>query len=290
MSLSHEPGATEIYELWPEGPSSNPAAGRTEVVFDSPAPGPAERWIRNVQVPTLTRFPAKHPKGITILVVPGGGFQFVSIDNEGYRVARLLAGQGVDAYVLTYRCNPIPEADAEIPAFFKRAFGNAPQAKPGETAPPPFDPDREPGRLCAEEDGRQAMRYLKAHAADLGIDPAKLGVIGFSAGGGIAAHLAFSAPEDCVPAFAGLIYAAYRPTDLPKAGGPAAFLAIASDDPLVPAFSTVRLAETCHRAGLTTSLHVYADGAHGFGAKTQGKQSDRWFDDFMAFVDHLHDA
>ncbi len=114
------PGASAVIDLWPEGAPDGFANDRTERIFANPNPAVPERWIRNVTRPRLTQFPATGlRRGITMLVVPGGAFHFVSIDNEGYDVATALSARGIDAFVLTYRVWPMPEADADLPAFME---------------------------------------------------------------------------------------------------------------------------------------------------------------------------
>jgi acetyl esterase/lipase len=271
------------YKIWPDGPPENLCAGLTETSFESPDPTTDERWIRNIQTPTLTHFKAVGPAKGAVLVAPGGAFHFVSIDNEGYRMARRLTARGYDAFVLKYRCYPLPETDAEVPAALDTLFGSLPKFGPGDISPPTRHPNAETGRTLAQADGRQALRFLRENAERLGIAANPLGIMGFSAGGGIAAHLAYAAPQDCRPDFAALIYAGYTPQDAPKENDPPTFLAIAADDELIPAFSSARLAEACHRASVPVELHIYQNGGHGFGSRTQGTQSDRWFDDFDAW-------
>lgn len=292
MTTSLPPGAAAVIDLWPADALPPPDPARTEKIFPNPNPDVPERWIRNVQHPTLTHFPATAPRrrGLSLLVVPGGAFHFVSIDNEGYDLARALAAAGIDAFVLKYRVAPMPEADDDIPAFMARLGERLGQAAPGETLPPGVrraesGPLAE-GRALGCADGRQAMRLLRARAGDLGIAPARLGVIGFSAGGGIAADLMLAAPPDCRPAFAAPIYPAWAEAPVP-ADLPPVFLATAADDTLVAPFSTAKLGEICHRAGGRVALNIYGEGGHGFGIRKQGRLSDRWFDDFIAWLDHL---
>jgi acetyl esterase/lipase len=281
------PGALASFDLWPDGPPAGLDNPGTERIFPNPDRAVPERWIRNITRPTLTHFPATGPRrGLSMLIVPGGAFHFVSIDNEGYDLARALAAQGIDGFVLKYRVSPMPEDDDDIPAFLTRMNAMFDHPAQGETAPPSGAVEVEAGRALAEADGRQAMRLLRARADDLGIGAAQLGVIGFSAGGGVAADLALAAPADCRPDFAAPIYPAWRAVPIPP-DLPPMFLATAADDTAVAPFSTARLAEICHRAGGRVALHVYGDGGHGFGIRKQGKLSDRWFIDFIDWLDRL---
>ncbi len=282
MSHPLPDNAVSKLEIWPEGPPSDPAEGRTEKTFLNPT-DPSERWVRNIHIPTLTHIPAENPTGKAMLIIPGGGYLFVSIDNEGYRIANRMSREGFDCFILTYRCNILPEDDAEIPAFMEQFFGGLRGVDYGGTEPPNRNPHIEGGRVFAEEDARQAMRYLKANAEALNIDANRIGVVGFSAGGGLAAHLATDAPSECRPKASAPIYPAYRKVPLPADTCPM-FLATAADDDLVPPCSTTRLAEACHAAKVPVTLHLYGNGRHGFGGKVQGTLSDRWMDDFVAWL------
>jgi acetyl esterase/lipase len=276
-------GATAAHDLWPGGPPADFINDRSEAIFAHPG-GVPERWIRNVTRPTLTQFPATGPRrGITALVVPGGAFHFVSIDNEGYDVARALNAAGIDAFVLKYRGFPMPEADADIPAFMQVLDGRLDHPVPGQTAPPGGSAEVDVGRALASQDGQQAMRRIRAQAVQWGVDATRLGVIGFSAGGGVAVDLALAAPPDCRPAWAAPIYPAWAPAAVPP-DAPSLFLATAADDPLVAPFSTARLGELAHRAGVPVALHMYGNGGHGFGIRRQGHLSDRWFQDFLDWL------
>lgn len=274
------PGATDIIALWPHGAPEGIADDRTERIFPNPDPAVPERWIRNVTRARLTRFPATGPRrGITMLVVPGGAFHFVSVDNEGYDVATALAAKGIDAFVLTYRVWPMPEEDADIPAFMAELGRRLDHPAPGETAPPGGSDEVAGGRALAEADGRQAMRILRAMP---GIG--QLGVMGFSAGGGVAVDLAIAAPAECRPDFAVPVYPAWRPVPVPP-DCPPLFCVAAADDAVVAPFSTARLAQEAQAAGAKVALHVYGTGGHGFGIRRQGNLSDRWFRDAMDWID-----
>lgn len=284
-------GAVEEVDLWPEGAPDGFANARREAIFPNPDPQVPERWIRNVTRARITRFPAQgprtgHGRGLSMLVVPGGAFHFVSIDNEGYDVARALAARGIDAFVLTYRVWPMPEEDADIPAFMPEFQRRLERARPGQVSPPVGNPDIDGGRALAEADGRQAMRVIRARAGAFGIDPARLGVMGFSAGGGVAVDLALAAPPDCRPAFAVPVYPAWRPAPAPVIPGdcPPLCLIAAADDEVVAPFSTAALAQMAHAAGVRVDCRIYGTGGHGFGIRRQGNLSDRWFDDVLDWL------
>ena len=288
MMINLPEGATDVIDLWPHGAPDGFVNNRREVIFDNPNPHVPERWIRNVTRARLTRFPAQaNGHGLSMLVVPGGAFHFVSIDNEGYDVARALALRGIEAFVLTYRVSPMPEEDADIPTFMQELDHMLVRARPGQATPPNGSGEISAGRALAEADGRQAMRVIRAQAARFGIDPARLGVMGFSAGGGVAVDLALTAPAECRPAFAVPVYPAWRdaPTPVIPANCPPLCLIAAADDDVVAPFSTAALAQLAHTAGAQIACHIYGDGGHGFGIRRQQKLSDRWFQDVMDWLD-----
>lgn len=280
-------GATDVVDLWPEGAPDGFVNDRREAICANPDPQVPERWMRNITRARITRFTAQtQGLGLSMLVVPGGAFHFVSIDNEGYEVARALAARGIEAFVLTYRVSPMPEDDGDIPGFLREMDRGMDRAVPGQVTPPVGSPEIAAGRALAEADGRQAMRVIRAHAVTWGIDPARLGVMGFSAGGGVAVDLALAAPSDCRPAFAVPVYPAWRsvPAPVVPADCPPLCLIAAADDTVVPPFSTAALAQMAHAAGVRVACHIYGDGGHGFGIRKQRTLSDRWFEDVMDWL------
>lgn len=288
MAQSLPEGAAEVIDLWPEGAPDGFVNDRDEAIFANPDPRVPERWIRNVTRARITRFPAQGAgRGLSMLVVPGGAFHFVSIDNEGYDVARALASRGIEAFVLTYRVWPMPAADKDIPEFMLELGRRLERAVPGQVTPPGGSAEVAGGRDLAEADGRQAMRVIRARAAGWGIDPARVGVMGFSAGGGVAVDLALAAPGECRPAVAVPVYPAWRGAPAPVVPGdcpPMCFIA-AADDAVVAPFSTAALAQVVHAAGGRVACHVYGTGGHGFGIRRQGNLSDRWFGDVVDWLD-----
>ncbi len=183
----------------------------------------------------------------TVLVCPGGGYTILAADLEGTEVARWLNSLGFAAAVLHYRV-----------------------------------PDNRAGAL---QDGQRALSLLRAQSSEFGIDPKRVGVLGFSAGGHLAAKLAVCGAQrnytpvdvvdeqSCRPDFAMPIYPAYlinRDTGLPEpdvqpiAGMPPLFLAQTSDD---SHFCTPAYADALRKANVPCESHVYERGGHGYGLR-----------------------
>ena len=242
--------------------------------------------VRNVVIPTVTVFkPAEGTaKGTAVIIGPGGAFHFLMMDKEGYEVARWLTQFGVTAFVLKYRVQHTPENDADLPVFFKKLGSELPAVSQIEAYPPSSHPVAEAARLWGEEDGRQAIRFVRSHARQFGVDINKIGIMGFSAGGGISVNAAFKFDSLSRPDFVGAIYAGYRiVSPIPK-NLPPLFIAITDDDKYVAPISSARLFEDWHRTGAPVELHIFTNGEHGFGMKKQNKQSDHWLSLFKDWL------
>jgi len=227
--------------------------------------------VSNVTKPTLTVYkPAPGTgDGTGVVVCPGGGFMALSINSEGIDVAKWLAAKGITAFVLKYRLAHTGEdATQEFMALFadKQKFGEI-MAK---TVPQSI------------ADGLAAVAYVRQHAAEWGISPDRVGIIGFSAGGTIAAAVGLHYSADGKPAFVAPIYAAagmLKNAPVP-ADAPPLFLAAASDDQLGLAPDSIGLYDQWTGAHKSAELHMYAKGGHGFGMRKQGLPSDEWIDRF----------
>ena len=269
------PGASGRFNIWP-GDGRPPDSGqwqRREQVSRSARGVPI---VRNVSVPTLTVFrPAAGATGASVLIAPGGAFHFLAFEHEGFEVARWFARRGVTAFVLKYRVQGTPPDEADMPAFLDDLGHNLPKVDRSTVDPPQAYAPAEEGRRWAEADMARALDYLQDNAADLGILPDRIGMIGFSAGGaGVNVVAAREAAR--FPAYLAAIYPAWRqPLDLP-AGVPPLFLATCDADFAVAPMSTARLYEAWHRAGGSAELHIFAGGIHGFGMTKQGDGSDGW--------------
>ncbi|HEY2177807.1 MAG TPA: alpha/beta hydrolase [Caulobacteraceae bacterium] len=232
---------------------------------------PRHRMLRNVTAPTISVFLPAMPSRTGVVIAPGGGFVALSIDEEGADVARWLAGHGITAFVVKYRLRATPADQKAFVAEFEKLLGGA---KVDPNAPLP-------GEAEATADGRAAMAWVRARAPSFGLDPARIGFLGFSAGGLMANTLAVDGVTH--PAFVGSIYSPLRANVTVPADAPPMFTAQAADDPLFGAVatSTYQAWRAAHRP---VELHVYAKGGHGFGLRHQGTTSDKWIDEFYAWL------
>lgn len=271
------PGASDVFSIWPGIPPGSESwdwQERTAPVTSGP---PDRTYTRNVVIPTLTLFrpPQGLANGSAMVIAPGGAFHFLMMDHEGYDLARWAVKRGITAAVLKYRLARTPDDDAEMDAFRADLGPRLGRAQQTDTEPP-LRAFLKPVRLLAEEDGRQAIRWLRGHASEVGLDPGRIGIAGFSAGGGVAMGPAFEHDADSRPDFVAAIYPAYRAgLPVPARAAPL-FLVIADDDLSIAPISSARLYEAWHKAARPVELHVFGSGAHGFGMEGKGTLSDAW--------------
>ena len=232
--------------------------------------------VSNVTKPTLTVFkPSPELKnGTAVVICPGGGFMALSIASEGTEVAQYLVKRGVTAFVLKYRL-----AHTGEDATQEFAAAVATPQKFEETV----------GKVIplSVADGVAAVAYVRQHAAEYGVSPDRVGIIGFSAGGAVTAGVGYKYAPEGRPAFVAPIYAvASMFKDLPvPADAPPIFLVVATDDQfhLVP--DSIALYEKWAAAGKSAELHIYAKGGHGFGMRPHGLPTDHWIDRFAEWME-----
>lgn len=238
----------ESLPIWPHDPA--PSREETRI-----GPGDAVRRISNVTRPTLDPVlpPPAQANGAALIVLPGGGFRHLAIDKEGYDVARWLNTLGVAGFVVRYRVSDAAAA-------------------------------REEAKRNGVADTREAIRIVRAHAAQWKLDPKRIGVIGFSAGGYHAAAASLKFTPENRPDFAACIYPA-APEDLKySADAPPMFLAHADDDRLAPKDNSVRIYQALKEAKVPAELHIFSRGGHGFGMVKSGTPTDRWTDRFQEWM------
>lgn len=259
------------------------SGGNLERTDELPGSG-GQRIVRNVTQPSLIPFlpdPAK-ATGTAVIVAPGGGFMMLSLDSEGTLVAKKLAEQGVAAFVLKYRLEQTPPAPALFMVeLMKRMRGlsdpKGPDGKPLESRLPPF-----PTEPLAAADAAAAVKLVRSRALDWGVDPKRVGFVGFSAGAITAANISTGEAAGR-PDFVGIVYGALG-TPVP-ADAPPAFIVTAADDPLLPARASIPIFNAWKAAGRPAELHIYERGGHGFGMTPKGASSDHWFEEFVWWME-----
>jgi acetyl esterase/lipase len=236
-----------------------------------------ELWVRNITRPTLTPFLPKKGtgNGTAVLVIPGGGFQFVSITNEGWPVAQWLADRGIAAFVLKYRVEQTPDSDADFAKKMAERF----QAPRNDAAP---TPEMNAAVAIARADAQTALRMIRSNAVKWGVDIKRVGMLGFSAGAMTTMATTLADAPDARPDFIAPIYGMMLPVAPPPHPQPM-FAALASDDPLFNK-QGFGLIESWQKAGGSVEFHYFSGGSHGFGSQKKGTTSDLWFDEFMAWM------
>ncbi|MGI4019914.1 MAG: alpha/beta hydrolase [Janthinobacterium lividum] len=211
-------------------------------------------WVKHINNPSLTVYlPAKEKAtGAAVIICPGGGHSLLVIDAEGTEPAKFLNSLGITAFVLKYR--------------LAREEGS------------PYQLDK-----VIKEDGYRAMRLVRSRAAEFGIDPKRIGMMGFSAGGEVVDAIAYasgtgnSQAKDLIertsgkPDFDILIYPG--PLNVPEvipADAPPAFLLAANNDPCC-AVPVVQLLERYRAAKVPIEAHILAQGSHGFNMGNRSK-------------------
>jgi endo-1,4-beta-xylanase len=221
--------------------------------------------VSSIHHPSVTVFapPVSKATGVAMLVCPGGGHRYLAIQHEGYDVARWLNSLGVTAFVLKYRLardtNSPYKVDVEAPA-----------------------------------DARRALRVIRSRAAEWRVDPARVGIIGFSAGGEVVMYASAKYDtgnrlaadpidqENARPDFQVLVYPGPLGLELPvPSDAPPAFLVAAYDDN-GPAITVAKQYLKLKDAGISAEVHVYNRGGHGFGLRDRPMPITSW-------RDRLHD-
>jgi acetyl esterase/lipase len=245
------------------------------------------RMVRNVVTPTLTIYrpaPGKS-NGASVIIAPGGAFRFLMVDYEGVDMARWLTQHGVTAFVLKYRLMHTPEDRAEMSTYLQNLDKALARRDTRSENPPVYNDETKAAIAIAEEDGRQAIRYVRAHAAEWSLDPHRIGIAGFSAGGSVVMGPVMQHDAASRPDFAAPIYPAYRTATPVPDDAPPLFMVIADDDKLISPNSIAHLYMAWHSAGKPAELHIFRRGNHGFGMKKQNRPSDKWIDLFYAWMD-----
>lgn len=226
--------------------------------------------VYNVTQPSLTVVkpdPAK-ANGTAVVVCPGGGFQLLSINSEGFDVAKWLAAKGITVFVLKYRLFQSFTNDPAMEMMAKIQGGK-------------MDSNTTKIIGMAVSDGKKAIEYVRANAGKYNINPNRIGIIGFSAGGTLAASAAFDFTKENRPDFVAPIYAFFPPNQQPVAkDAMPIFIAAATNDQLGLAPHSLSLYQKWIEAKQPAELHMYSLGGHGFGMRKQNLPSDSWIERF----------
>jgi acetyl esterase/lipase len=219
--------------------------------------GVIDRSITNVVQPTVTVYlPAKaNATGTGMIICPGGGYQHLAIDKEGHDIARWLNTLGIAGIVLKYR----------LPG------GGATRGGGG-------DIDKEAQSIhVALEDAEAAVALARKNSIQWNLKSDAIGMMGFSAGGHLAAMMGMVAPSETRPDFLVLGYPAIPAVLNVTASTPRTFLVAADDDPLVnPAENAGRFFAALRAAKVPAEMHIFSSGGHGFGIVKSGKTSAAW--------------
>ncbi len=286
------PDPTETIDLWPGGAPGAPAKLPTETVRErSTDKAFNDRYVFGISRPRMAVFRPARPNGSAVLITPGGGYNWVVVDKEGYEMARLLAARGVTAFVLFYR----------LPHEGWAAGPDTPLS-----------------------DAQRAMRLIRHRARSYRIDPARVCAMGFSAGGHLCADLltrfdskvyrpvdradTLSArPDGAAPIYPVVSMTlptahagsrknlvgenaspererAHSPHHNVPANAPPVFLLHAEDDASVVVDNALLLRAALLAKGVPVETHLFPDGGHGFGLRlAKGKTVEGWQELFYAW-------
>ncbi len=267
-----------VIDIWPGKPPGDVGIAGEEKIFELQVKGKLyevggkpTHWVTNVTKPTLTVYPAPQDKntGIAMIVCPGGGYHNLGWDVEGEEVAAWLNSIGMTGIILKYRC---PRREGDIKGL------------------PPLGPVK---------DAQRALSLVRSKAKEWSIDPQKIGMVGFSAGGHLVGAAATNFEKrtyesldeidkiSCRPDFAVMLYSGYFKVDEPAGlsptirvtpAAPPLFIVHATDDPISAVDHSVTMYLAMKKAGVPAELHVYATGGHGFGVRKVGHPCETWTD------------
>ena len=230
--------------------------------------------VRNVSVPTLIPvLPALEKRnGKAIVIVPGGGYQFISIENEGFGIAEQLVKEGFSTFIVKYRLPRTPVDAQQNQVQLAQLFGNLGKKKLADWK-------------AAVDDVAATLKLVSSRASEWGIDPERIGIVGFSAGARTTIRLLEQRAEASLADHIALLY---PPMDQVVEAGPRPplFLAIAADDPLFKQ-GGMALPEAWYQQSKDIEMHVYSGGSHGFGSRSTGTTSDIWMANYLNWLKHV---
>ena len=282
---------TEVIRLWPDGPPFVIDGVGDEVEYSIDyGVAKGTTLLRNISDPTLHIFTpdGERANGHGVIVVPGGGWTMSAWTHEGLDVAQWLTGAGYTVFLLKYRvmASGADQAkfDARQLALATSHAGRRPAAELPRAISDVVATDAYlQARTAAADDGRRAIALAREHAGRLGVDPATIGMIGFSAGAFLAVDVALDRRDGPLAWIAAIYGGETRGRPVPS-DAPPLFSGVAQDDMLW------QIVEGLHAdwsaADRPSEHHVFARGAHGFGMVKQGLPCDRWTDLFLEWLEH----
>lgn len=258
-----------------------------------------DRAVAYVNEPTIEVFLPEKPNGAAMLVCPGGGFVYLSYDNEGVNVAKRLNQQGITAFVLKYRVNTsMLDKDGKqyaeigplaISFFMDYLFPQRDElAKAHGISSDEVEISEAVATIkeCqfAFDDADKAMSIIRSNASKWGLDPHRIGIMGFSAGSIISMHQAMHHTDASRPDFVAPIYTGVSEADMQLPSDPAPlFLCSPVNDIFLPSESIRPLLEW-RKSKTPVEHHFFSECGHGFGAGPIGKSVDSWMDLMFGFM------
>jgi len=264
--------------IWPGLPPGGHAVPDSESIGTAPKPVARKPWVYvgNVSRPTLTVYsPQGQNTGAAIIVFPGGGYQILAIDLEGTEVCDWLRSRGITCILLKYR---VPNAGA----LWNQLCGCFLNTKSS----------------LALEDAQRTLGLVRLHAAEWRIDPHKVGVLGFSAGGHLVAAVSThfeqrvypvvdaADQESCRPDFAVALYPGHLLIDYEKLelnpnirvtrNTPPTFLAQAENDDVDNVNNSLVYYAALKKAGVSVEMHLFPEGGHSFGLRPTKDPITEW--------------
>jgi acetyl esterase/lipase len=272
--------APQEIRLWPGKAPGTEAWTVAETNTTSPA---GDRTIANVSDPSVTVFlpPPAVATGAAVVVAPGGALRALAWDSEGTKVAQWLNSKGIAALVLKYRTLQSSAGGARGRGGPPPGLANTGAARV-ELEIRNANANPEPGDAALAEvlsmgiaDAQQALRLARRNAAGWRIDPSRVGIMGFSAGGGIAVGTALAERSDASPDFLVSVYGPALQDVIVPAHAPPLFIAVGSSHFNVTN-GCLALFATWKAAGKPAEIHVYDQVSAGFGMSTRGLPVDTW--------------
>lgn len=277
--------AQEELKLWPNGAPGSENWRFAETLTTGQN---GDRVISNVREPTLTAFvpDAASANGTAVIILPGGALRVLGFDNEGVKVAQWLNARGIAAFVLKYRTL---QSDPDAPRPSAPPAGMVGPGREelvilnGNANPAPDDAALDEVLRFAIADTQEALKLVRSRASEWNIDTARVGLMGFSAGGGVAIGTAMAPAGTAYPDFIATLYGpSLMDVNLPE-HAPPLFIAVGNNHFNVTNGSLALFA-AWKAAGKPAELHVYDQVNGGFGMSTRGLPVDGWIERFHEWM------